>query len=361
MLATAIVGTDPAGAVMLFGSNLRPPGSERLFIDPILSLGYFGSSDAYTDGNPNFTDERAGSNESHEGNFVEGSGVDNLARVRFKYVLPIGRGKDRVIDTYRVEAGVPVAGPECPTSFNPFTSGKTYLELSPFYRRLEIDSDELPTFDLATNGLELSLYWDNRDFYVNPTRGQSVRWKLAQDYGLADSSGSWSANQVEVDQYVSLGSNLEVRQCVLALDFWTAYSPSWEELADGTIDNRPPPFYGSTLGGLWRLRGYPPQRFSDKAAIYYSPELRVMPEWNPFLGWPSLQSKLGVQWIQIVPFVDVGRVAPEWDLSELHTDMKWDYGLGLRALAQGIVLRLDAAKSDEDFAVRMMIGHPFQF
>jgi hypothetical protein len=29
--------------------------------------------------------------------------------------------------------------------------------------------------------------------------------------------------------------------------------------------------------GIYRLRGYPPGRFSDKASVYYSAELRFIP------------------------------------------------------------------------------------
>ncbi|MGD9228154.1 MAG: hypothetical protein PVF26_16720 [Desulfobacterales bacterium] len=57
----------------------------------------------------------------------------------------------------------------------------------------------------------------------------------------------------------------------------------------------------------------------------------------------------------------VGRVAPEWSFSRLHSDMKWDAGLGIRALAQGIVIRIDTAYSDEGVGVQMMIAQPFQF
>jgi hypothetical protein len=41
--------------------------------------------------------------------------------------------------------------------------------------------------------------------------------------------------------------------------------------------------------------------------------------------------------------------------------LKWDVGLGLRAWAKGIVVRLDTAWSDEGFGLQMMVGQPFQF
>jgi hypothetical protein len=54
-------------------------------------------------------------------------------------------------------------------------------------------------------------------------------------------------------------------------------------------------------------------------------------------------------------------VAGSYDLSELHSDMKWNAGIGLRAWVQGFVLRVDSAVSSEDFGIQMMIGQPFQF
>jgi hypothetical protein len=41
--------------------------------------------------------------------------------------------------------------------------------------------------------------------------------------------------------------------------------------------------------------------------------------------------------------------------------MKWDAGLGLRASAKGIVIRIDSAYSVEGVGVQMMISQPFQF
>jgi hypothetical protein len=41
--------------------------------------------------------------------------------------------------------------------------------------------------------------------------------------------------------------------------------------------------------------------------------------------------------------------------------MKWDVGFGIRAMARGIVIRIDTALSDEGAGVQMMISQPFQF
>ena len=37
----------------------------------------------------------------------------------------------------------------------------------------QIDGDDLDT-DLKTNGLDLSFFWDNRDFFANPSKGNSL-------------------------------------------------------------------------------------------------------------------------------------------------------------------------------------------
>ena len=83
--------------------------------------------------------------------------------------------------------------------------------------------------------------------------------------------------------------------------------------------------------------------------------------WNPFDGWPWIQHYLGVQWLQFVPFVEIGRVAPDWSVDDLHEDMKWSAGLGVRFCAKGLVARIDSAASNEGFEVQMMVAQPFQF
>jgi hypothetical protein len=87
----------------------------------------------------------------------------------------------------------------------------------------------------------------------------------------------------------------------------------------------------------------------------------MIPEWNPFKNWPSLQQYIGVQWVQLVPFVEAGRVAPSWNSKELNSAMKWDAGVGFRAMAKRMVVRIDLAGSSEGASVVMMVEQPFQF
>lgn len=360
LLGTLMAGTEGAGMALIMGQNLRLFGIERLFFDPILSVGYYGDIEAYIGGNPNFPGERAGSNDSHRDDFITGHGADTFYRFRFKYLLPIGSGRNQIVPAYRFSEGLLTDGASGATGWNPWSSGRTFIELRPFYRTQNIRSDGVDRKQ-STNGAEINIFWDNRDYPGNPSRGNALTLEVSRDFGLANSSASWTSLNAEYDHYWSLPEIKGFRQSVIALDFWTAYSPTWEERPDGVIEHRPPAFRGATLGGLFRMRAYPSQRFSDKAAVYYAAELRMVPQWNPFdrFGW--LQERIGVEWVQLVGFGEVGRVAPAYSLRELHKHLRWDAGVGLRVWAKGIVGRVEVAYSDEGLGVQMMIGQPFQF
>lgn len=359
ILGTVMAGSEGSQLAFVIAQDLRVPGLDRLFIDPMLSLGRYDDADAFIDGNPAFVGQRAGTNESDGDNFLSGNVSDTFSRVRFRYLLPIGHGRDRIIPDYQVRDGELVSGATGGTSLNPFESGRTFVGIRPFQRALDIDSNGVDR-DIRTNGIDLEFFWDNRDFQYNPSRGNGVRLQYSRDFGLFDSSDSWTVLQAEVDAYHDFGRTGRFRNRILAFDVWTADTPSWDDDGD-VIRHRAPAYTGATLGGLWRMRGYPAQRFNDRAAIYYSAEMRLTPRWNPFDGWSAVQDLLGVEWIQVVPFVEIGRVADAYDLTELHTDMKWSTGAGLRAWVKGFVVRADTAVSDEGARVQMMIAQPFQF
>jgi hypothetical protein len=360
LISSAMVGTTGSAMGFVMGRDLQIPRTDRLFVDVIGQIGYFQGNESFTNGKPKYIDRRAGSNDSNKDDYLDADGWDNFFRFRFKYLLPIGNGKENIINTYVVDRGLMIDGATGGESWNPLVSGRTYLELQPFYRSQEIDSNEVQG-TVKTNGLEFVLFRDNRDFKFNPSNGSGVRLKFQRDFGLLNSSDSWTVVDGEFDKYFSFGQSDWFRQRVFAFDFWTAYSPTWDKKEENDISNRPPAYAGATLGGLWRMRGFPTQRFSDKACIYYAGEFRMIPRWNPFPKWPWLQKYVGVQWLQFVPFVEVGRVAPKWSFSRLHSDMKWDAGLGLRLWAQGLVARIDTAASSEGVRVQMMVAQPFQF
>ncbi len=364
LLGTVMAGTS--GSIMGFGmaKDIRFPFSERLFVDAVAQLGDFKDARIFADGNPAFPGDSAGSNDSDPDDFIEGDGVDAFLRMNLKYVLPIGEGRHEPIDYDRLENGLPLKGEEDRVRrWNPLQSGRTYLELRPFYRSQEINGRFVDAIS-RTNGLEFAVFYDNRDFARSPSQGSSIRARVSRDWGWGDSSSEYKVYALEADKYFSLGSSERFRQRVIALDLWMADSPTWNDshIENGEIVyHRPPAYTGATLGGLFRMRGFPTSRFNDRSAVYYSAEARVIPTWNPFNNWPWLQEHVGVQWWQWALFGEVGRVAPKWDLDELHSDMKWDVGVGIRLMAKGLVVRLDAAYSDEDVGIQMMVGQPFQF
>jgi len=363
LLGTAMVGSR--GSVMAFGMarDLQPSFFDQLFVDSIIQIGSFKEIRSYSDGNPSFVGQDAGTNNSDPDNFIEGDGWDNFFRVNFKYMLPIGFGNDPILLGSDLEGGLPTNPIGDLDSFNPFVTGRTFFELKPFYRFQEINSEFIDG-ELKTNGLEASLFHDRRDFIPSPSRGSAYRFRIIRDWGLFDSSAPYLVYSGEMDKYFSLGKSKHFRQRVLAFNFWTSETPTWNDsdMEGGQqIFHRPPAYAGSTLGGIWRMRGFRGSRFNDRAGIFYATELRLIPEWNPLENWKWLQEHAGIQWWQWVTFVEVGRVGPTWRLTELHDEMKWDLGLGVRAFAKGIVLRVDMAVSEEDFNVQMMIGQPFQF
>jgi hypothetical protein len=364
-IATVMAGTK--GSALAFGmlKDFRFGFSDRVFLDAYVQAGYFVDARSYSDGNPDFPGETAGRNDSDEDDYIEGDGADVALRLHLKWVLPIGAGRERPMDFDVLDNGLPLedAG-DYGLLADPLQTGRTYVELRPFYRSQQFDLGATNE-SLRTNGFEFALFHDNRDFVRSPSRGGSYRLRWSEDWGWADSSSEWNAFAFEADRYVSLGASEGFRQRVLAFNVWTANSPSWNKSgSDDDADpgyQRPPAYAGATLGGLFRMRGYPASRFNDKAAMYYAVEARVIPHWNPFTRWQWLQERVGVQWWQWVLFGEAGRVAGKWDLDELHSDMKWDVGAGVRLMAKGLVVRADLAFSEEDYGIQMFIGQPFQF
>jgi hypothetical protein len=218
LLATAMAGTKGSVMGFLVGRDIQMPRVERLFFDPIVSIGYFKDNEAFIDGNPDFPDERAGSNDSDEDNFVEGDGWDNFFRLTFKYLLPVGAGKDQIIAKHYMDRGLLVSGATGGTSWNPVKSGLSYLELRPFYRNQEIEGPDVDS-ETKTNGFDFSIFWDNRDFWANPSRGNGLRLKASRDFGWGDSTDSWTNVQAEMDMYVPLKLSDRFRQSVLALNY----------------------------------------------------------------------------------------------------------------------------------------------
>ncbi|MBK5095038.1 MAG: BamA/TamA family outer membrane protein [Deltaproteobacteria bacterium] len=339
--------------------NYQVPWFRRVILEPQGSVGKFSDIKSYLRGNPAFPNERPGSNESSEDNFLESDGDDFWVELTTKYLLPIGQGKKSVFPRLVLENGIYVSGDTGGDTWNPFTSGRTYIEVTPFFRKQSLD-DETGTLQ-KTAGIEMALRYDNTDYRGNPTKGSYQRVSVNRDWGALDSTAPYTSVGGEVAKFFSLGPSKHARQRTFAFNIWTSYCPTWDSshTENGeTVFHRPPTYRGANLGGLFRLRGFPATRFYDQAAIYYGLEYRHTLRWNP-LAERTWNGRLDVDWFQVVAFGETGRVAPEWNLSTLHEDMKWSAGAGIRSMVNHVVIRVDLAASSEDVIAQLFIGHPF--
>lgn len=46
-------------------------------------------------------------------------------------------------------------------------------------------------------------------------------------------------------------------------------------------------------------------------------------------------------------------------MRELHKNMKWEVGIGIRTFSEGVIGRLGFAISEEDWSRLALFGHPF--
>ncbi len=91
---------------------------DRLFGDLKVLTGYWGAVDLYLDR----------SNDSSKNNFITIGADDDWWRMDFRYLLPIGSGRDHILPIYREYNGTadPATAPGG-QAYNPMTSGRTYI------------------------------------------------------------------------------------------------------------------------------------------------------------------------------------------------------------------------------------------
>lgn len=361
VLGAVTLGTKGSYNVALALTDYQLAVMPRVTIEPIVVSGLYQDQRIYSGSNPEFPTERAGSNGSDEDNFIEVKQWDNWARLRFLYLLPLGHGKETIVHNYIIDRGFLVRNPSGGESWNPVKSGRTHFSIAPQWRGQDLQNNKDQELPLDTYNVEIALEHDNRDFPFNPTRGSSQRIAYQKDFDDHAVYGEWEAWTIELDKLFNFSATERYRQRVLALGFWTSYVPTWEaDIVDGVevITKRPPYYEGATLGSIYRMRAYEDHRWQDKAAIYYSAEYRVVPEWQPlhdydWLDWAA------IQYWQWVFFTEVGQVAPHYNVSDLHDELRFDVGFGLRGMLHKSVCRLDIAVGEEGSRVVAMYGQPF--
>lgn len=359
-VGSAMVSGQGTDMFFLMVRNARAPFMERLILEPQVCQNRFKSVRSYVISSPDFPDEQPAGNDSDEDNSLEADGDDFWFDFKTRYVLPIGQGREGPFPRAELDNGVPVEEGTV-RAWNPLESGRTYIELTPFYRSRRL-TDELDNdVTQKTAGLDFALTYDNTDYWPNPSTGSYQSLFVSRDWGKLGSSAPWTVIGGDLHKYFSLGESEYARQRVLALNLWTVDCLTWDSRDTEEVTqvfHRPPSYKGGNLGGLWRLRGYPATRFNDQAAIYYCAEYRYTLAWNPLKDF-TMNGRLDVDWFQLVGFGELGRVAPVWKADTLHRDMKWSFGGGLRMMVNSIVLRADLGISAEDYITQLFIGQPF--
>jgi hypothetical protein len=343
-----------SGGFILF-SDYKLPFTDRLLFSMYGLKSYFPKAKLYF----------KGENDSDQDQAFTSSGDSNFFYTTFRYVLPIGEGIDNPEGLYNLKNGFAM-GREGYGGGTPFVTGTTSLGIKTFYSHDEFENYQDPKAQTLTNwdtnGLRFFLQHENTDYDLNPSRGYQFQVNYSKDFGSGDSLQSWDFLEAKYNHYFNMPTFSWTQQNVLALSVWTGYSFSWDN--DNTYGNtdidahRPPPWEGARLGGFYRMRGYENNRFSDKAAFYATAEYRAVLEYNPFRTNRFIP--VAIDWFQVVPFVEVGRVNDTYNF-DLLSDMKYDVGISLRAMAAEIPVRLDVAYGDEGTNFWVMVYQPFDF
>lgn len=357
--ATAFGSVEGAVGLFLGMWDYRPSFAERFFFGAQGMVGHYPEQRAYTSitFEPNVT--RPGSNDSGENQYGEDSGYDNWTDFRLEYVLPMGSARNDALQHYRIKGGMLQSAPVGGATWNPLENGVTTLLLRQYnrYRSFELDQGDV---DATEHPVQLALSYDNTDFPTNPSTGSSQYIGVTHDFGWLESPDDWTFVEFEASKYFSLGSSDWARQRIIALNLWTGETPSWEEQTDANgnikVTHRAPFYDGAALGGFYRMRGYPVDRFNDRSVLYTAAEYRYTLDWNP-LGNISWLRFLQSDWLQLVGFIEGGRVANEY--GDLFEDWKVDGGVGIRSMFAGAVVRLDVGVSEESTSAWVMFGHPF--
>ncbi|WP_022942865.1 BamA/TamA family outer membrane protein [Psychromonas hadalis] len=350
---------ERTSGAMLAINNYRPDFSNRLFVSVIGAYGYYPNQRLYIDGG-NDSIKNLENNNNNATTPLQTQGYNNWFNGNLRYILPWGESKNRILPKIQLQRGIAVNRDQFGGG-RPFTTGQTILGSELFYSKWSAEKF-IESPEINTNGLRLYLEHNNTDYPSNPSRGYTFSGKISADFGLGNSTQSWNALEVDYAHYIELDNFSWSRQNIFAFNLWSAYSPSWNNsktMQDGGIleENQTPMWEGARLGGWNRLRAYDSNRFNDKAALYGAVEYRIIPRLNPMadLAW----NPLPIDWFQLVLFIEAGRVAEKYDLGLLLSDMKYDAGFSIRALAAKVPVRFEMAFGEEGSAMWFMIQQPF--
>ncbi len=329
--------------------NYRLGGSRRWFVDWEGFVGQFNEQTLYLDG-PEPGLVPAGSNGSSISDALFGEERQMELKGTLRYLLPLGAGREGAAPAIAMREGLPMAI----SSFEEAHRGAySFVELKPFYKRHQV---EALGETVVSQGLTLRLEQDARNFWPSPTAGYQATLELTRDWG-GEHREAYTRWEAQYHHYLNLGPSGWAKQQSLALTGYLSDLPTWEE---GSRDPEGAPawFAQSTLGGWHRLRGYSTARYHDRSALYYGAEYRMVPRWQPQGGIPFI-NRYRFPWYEVALFGGVGRVNDDFDLAELHRDMQWSAGAGIRLWVENVLVRLDFAVASDDSGLVVAINQPF--
>ncbi len=346
-------------------TGVRIPYTERFFVSFLGMRAYYPNQRLYLDGSNESVQDLEPNKTTPYPTPLLTQGWNNWSYLDLRYILPIGESKEQVLPVIETMRGIALNRDDIGGGV-PFVTGQTIATLKPFYNLWTADKLQPNAPQLATNGLKFIFEHDNTDYPDNPLRGYNMKFQYAQDFGYGSSTQEWNSLEAEYSQYIEMPNASWMRHNVLALNVWSAYSPSWDYskpyiFEDGTpaeniSQGQPPMWEGARLGGFDRMRAYDSNRFNDKAAIYGAVEYRLIPQLNPMRD--QKWSPIPIDWFQGVLFAEAGRVAPQYNL-DLFKDMKFDAGFSIRALAATLPVRFEMAWGSEGSTMWVMLKQPF--
>jgi hypothetical protein len=339
-----------SGAFFSF-SNYQLPFTNRLFFSALGAKSYFPQAQYYFDG----------SNDSNKKDALTSAGDANFFYTTLSYMLPIGEGESNPQQLYTLKDGF-AQHREGKGGGVPFLTGFTSVGIKSFYQYHSFENaSNTQLQEWQSSGWRYFLEHDNTDFKLNPSRGYQFNLQYSHDDGRGENTQSWDFLAFKYNHYLPLENFSFTKQSILAMSLWTGYSDSWEideQIAPNINAHRPPLGEGGRLGGIFRMRGYNTNRFSDKAVFYATAEYRATLDYNPLRGNEYLP--VAIDWFQVVGFVEAGRVHESYDF-DLLSEMKYDVGVSLRAMVAQLPVRFDVAYSDEGVNMWLMINQPFDF
>ena len=210
--------------------DYRLPWTERFFFTAFGALSHFPRQRAYTEV-PRRADDSipppAGSNNSDEDDYIEDEGDDNWLDLKLEYVLPIGSMKQSGIAEYHLQNGLLKSGATGGQSWNPMESGISVLLLGQTSRYQNYETDTV-TYSGDMFPFQIGYYYNNTDFVTNPSIGSSQYISYKKDFSDSSQNGSWDFLEFEASKYFNLNTSRFSRQEVLALNFWTGNSFSYD-------------------------------------------------------------------------------------------------------------------------------------